>query len=145
MIVITNASPLIALGQAQVLSVLRSLFGRVLMPDTVYQETVIGCHVPIQRQAIELGIGDFIEVASPVVRNTFSRNLGSGEAGVLDLALERKADLLLMDDRKARNEAKSIGLTCALTTDILRYADQQGLLDYRSVLDTLRSANIYLP
>ncbi|WP_200345791.1 hypothetical protein [Halochromatium glycolicum] len=41
MIVITNASPLIALGQTQRLTILRSLFGRVLMPDTVYQETMM--------------------------------------------------------------------------------------------------------
>lgn len=86
MIVITNASPLIALGQAQCLTILRSLFGRVLMPDTVYQETVIGCTVPLQRQAIEDAVDDFIEVATPTIRNRFSRNLGQGEAAVLDLA-----------------------------------------------------------
>jgi len=145
MIVITNASPLIALGQAQSLTILRSLFGRVLMPDTVYQETVIGCTVPLQRQAIEDAMDDFIEVATPTVRNHFSRNLGQGEAGVLDLALERRADLLLMDDRKARNEAQSLGLTCALTSDVLRYAELQGLVDYQAVVDTLRYHRIYLP
>ena len=145
MIVVTNASPLIALGQAQVLPILGELFGRVLMPDTVYQETVIGCTVPIQKQGIESGIGNFLEVAAPTIRNRFSRNLGLGESGVLDLALERGADLLLMDDRKARNEAESIGLNCALTTDVLRYAEQQGLPDYRSVVDTLRRYRIYLP
>ena len=53
MIVITNASPLIALGQAQRLTILRSLFGRVLMPDTVYQETVIACTVPLQERAVQ--------------------------------------------------------------------------------------------
>ena len=145
MIVVTNASPLIALSQAQVLPILGALFGRVLMPDTVYQETVGGCTVPIQKQAIEAGIGDFIEVATPTMRNRFSRNLGQGESGVLDVALERGADLLLMDDRKARNEAKSLGLACALTTDVLRYAEQQGLLDYRAVVDMLRRRRIYLP
>ena len=145
MIVVTNASPLIALSQAQVLPILGALFGRVLMPDTVYQETVGGCTVLIQKQAIEAGIDDFIEVVAPTRRNRFSRNLGQGESGVLDVALELGADLLLMDDRKARNEAKSLGLTCALTTDVLRYAEQQGLLDYRSVVDTLRGHGIYLP
>ncbi len=42
MIVVTNASPLIALSQAEVLPILKQLFSSVLMPDTVYQETVIG-------------------------------------------------------------------------------------------------------
>ncbi len=56
MIVVTNASPLIALSQAEVLPILRQLFGSVLMPDTVYQETVIGCRVAVQKQGIEHGI-----------------------------------------------------------------------------------------
>lgn len=145
MIVITDASPLIALGQAQVLTVLRDLFGRVFMPNTVYQEAVVRCTVPVQKQAIEAAIGGFLEVDEPTLRHRYSRNLGAGEAGVLDLALERRADLLLMDDRKARNEAESLGLACALTTDVLRYADQRGLLEYQSVVDTLRQQRIYLP
>lgn len=145
MIVVTNASPLIALSQAQVLPILGSLFGHVLLPEAVYRETVSCCTVPVQQQAIEDGIGIFLEIAAPVIGRRFSRNLGAGECGVLNLALERQADLLLMDDRKARNEAKCLGLACAFTTDVLRYAEQQGLLDYPAVIDTLRHHRIYLP
>ncbi len=145
MIVISNASPLIALSQAGVLHILRDLFQSVLIPDAVYHETVIWCHIITQKSAIERGIGDFLQVASPSFRRSFSRNLGSGETGVLDLALEHHADLLLMDDKKARNEAKSLDLPCAFTSDVLRYADDFGLIDFQTVVDKLHSADIYLP
>lgn len=53
MIVISNASPLIALSQVGVLHILRDLFQSVLIPDAVYHETVIGCHIITQKSAIE--------------------------------------------------------------------------------------------
>ncbi len=145
MIVVVNASPLLALGQAQVLFILKSLFGRVYIPDTVYQETVIECNVALQKQEIVSALGDFIEVVKPTFKQSFSRNLGQGERGVLNLALERQADLVLMDDKKARNEAKELDLTCAFTTDVLKYAEQKGLIVYQRVMLHLYQANIYLP
>ncbi len=145
MIVVTNASPLIALGQADVLPILGQLFGRVMMPDTVYEETVTGCHVIIQKIAIETALDDFLSVEIPHHRYSYSRNLGIGEAGVLDLARDIQADLLLIDDKKARNEAKALGFKCAFTSDILRYAEQMNLVDYAHIVSQLRRANIFIP
>ena len=101
MIVIANASPLLALSQAQCLGILNALFGRLYIPDGVYQETVIECPIPLQKQGILMAIDEFIEVQEPIINHPFSRNLGKGERGVLNLALEKKADFLLMDDKKA--------------------------------------------
>lgn len=121
------------------------MFGRVYIPDSVYRETVIDRNVPLQRRGIVAGIGDFIEVAVPAVNHAFTRNLGGGERGVLNLALERKADLVLMDDKKARNEAKALGLTCAFTSDALRRADRLGLISHPDTMERLFRAGIYLP
>lgn len=145
MIVVVNASPLLALSQAQALFILKAMFGRVYIPDSVYRETVIDCNVPLQRRGIIAGLENFIEVATPNVNHAFTRNLGSGERGVLNLALERKADLVLMDDKKARNEAKALGFICAFTSDALKRADRLGLLSHMRVMEDLRGAGIYLP
>lgn len=120
MIVVPDASPLLALAQADSLHLLEVLFGRVLIPTAVYRETVEQCPVPAQRQRIQSAVDDFISVSTTESAYRFSRNLGSGEQGVLALALERGADLLLMDDKKARNEANGLGFPCAYTTDVLR-------------------------
>jgi len=145
MIVITNASPLIALSQAEVLPLLESLFGQVLVPGSVYQETVTGCRIAKQKEAIEAGLQRFFVVERPCQRRRYSRNLGAGEAGVLDLALDKGANLLLLDDKKARNEAYSLGLQCAFTSDVLRFAALQGLVDFQGCVIKLRKANIYIP
>lgn len=145
MIVVVNASPVLALSQARALFILKSLFGQVYMPDSVYRETVTECNVALQKEGITAAIGDFIEVAAPTVSHSFTRNLGRGERGVLNLALECQADIVLMDDKKARNEAKSLELTCTFTTDVLKYAEHKGLIVYREIMDNLYQARIYLP
>jgi predicted nucleic acid-binding protein len=146
MIVIANASPLIALSQAQCLGILKALFGRLCIPDSVYQETVIDCPVALQKQGVLMAIDDFIQVQQPTVNYPFSRNLGNGERGVLNLAIEKKAELLLIDDKKARNEAKDLGFTCGFTSDVLYYAERQRLIQsYANIVQTLRDFGIYLP
>lgn len=65
---------------------------------------------------------------------------------MLALALERHAELLLIDDRKARNKAAELGFQCAYTTDVLRLGEQRGIItSLAEVADVLRSARIYLP
>lgn len=146
MIVVSNASPLLALAQAGCLGILKALFDQVSIPVSVYRETVEQCPVPVQRQRIQEAIDDYIAVAAPKRAHSFSRNLGQGEQGVLALALERHAELLLIDDRKARNEAVELGFQCAYTTDVLRLGEQRGIItSLAEVVDVLRNARIYLP
>jgi hypothetical protein len=146
MIIVSDASPLLALAQAGSLHLLKVLFGQVLIPTAVYRETVEQCPVPTQRQRIQSAVDDFISVSTAESAYRFSRNLGSGEQEVLALALERGADLLLMDDKKARNEANDLGFPCAYTTDVLRLAEERGIIVSASeIVERLRDARIYLP
>ena len=105
MIVVSDASPLM-LAQADTLSTLKALFGRLLIPESIRVEIVDQCRIDDQRRRILAALSEFIDVAHPEGMARFTRNLGVGEQGVLQLALERGADLVLMDDRKARNEKR---------------------------------------
>ncbi len=89
MIVISNASPLLALSQIQCLHILKVLFGQLYIPDAVYQETVEECPVSVQKRGILAAVDQFIEVVTPTVDHEFSRNLGKGERSVLNLAIEK--------------------------------------------------------
>ncbi|MDG4597731.1 MAG: hypothetical protein P9F75_18940 [Candidatus Contendobacter sp.] len=62
MIVIANASPLVALSQAQCLGILKALFGGLLIPSSVYRETVTDCPITLQKQGILIATNDFIQV-----------------------------------------------------------------------------------
>ena len=95
MIVISNSSPLIALSRIQNLHILKELFGLIFIPDSVYQETVIEANITIQKENILKALDDFIEIVSPSTHHLFTRNLGKGEIGVLNLALEKNCQISL--------------------------------------------------
>jgi uncharacterized protein len=64
--------------------------------------------------------------------------LGLGEREAIQLAEERHADLLLIDERKGRMEARRRGLMTTGTLGVLLSAGEMGMIDaeaaYRSLL-----------
>ncbi len=54
--------------------------------------------------------------------------IDTGEAEAIVLALELKADLLLVDDRDARNLAKKLGLQLMGTLGVIALAKYRGLI-----------------
>ncbi len=101
----------------------------------------------MQRESILQAIEEeVILVKEPTIEYKFNRRLDAGEKGVLHLALEVQANALIMDDRKARNEAKEMGLMLFYTTDLLKGAQRKGLIDsYIGIIEHLADMKIYLP
>ncbi len=55
-------------------------------------------------------------------------------------------DVVLLDDRKARNEARYLGFAPTFTSGVLKEADIQGLIpSYQVILRALYAQRIYLP
>lgn len=132
------------IGQLQIFA---SLFGTVHIPKSVYQETVIETQLEEQRNAILAAIqAQTLEVIEPTRQLTFRRKLGFGEQGMLALATEKQADLVILDDKRARNEAGELGLSLAYTSDILKQAAKQELIpSYTEVVSQLEAIRIFLP
>ena len=71
--------------------------------------------------------------------------LGKGESEAIVLALETKADLVLLDDYKARATAEFMGLNMTGTVGMLSKAQKKGLIsDLRPLLDELRAKGFRL-
>lgn len=68
--------------------------------------------------------------------------LGEGERAAISLAVERRADLLLVDDKKARACAVSAGLRIMGTLGV--FADQRGLIALPDVLRLIRGTDFSL-
>jgi len=121
------------------IDLLPQLFGTVLVPNAVWDEL----SAPDAPQAVRAWIESsptWIEFASPGrLDNTIK--LGLGEVEAISLANEINADLLLVDDRKARFAAMNRGLTVAGTINILEAGAKRGLTDLSISFRNLQQTN----
>jgi len=139
MVVVSDTSPLHYLVLIGEVELLRLLFGEVLVPPTVMEELRHAAAPPAVRAWAE-ALPDWVKVSSP--RQTLDReDLDAGERAAMALALEAKADRVLLDDLAARRACRSIGLTPLGTLGILEEGDRCGLMSLAEVLPRLLATN----
>lgn len=140
MSVVSNASPLINLARIGKLDLLHQLYGEVTISEVVWQEVVVeGAGQP---GAEEVRNSTWIKTRS--VRNrqltlALQQELDAGEAEAIVLALEIKAELLLMDERLGRDTARYLGCRPLGLVGVLRIAKYKGFIEtVKPYLDALR-------
>ncbi|HEY9047033.1 MAG TPA: DUF3368 domain-containing protein [Ohtaekwangia sp.] len=117
-IVIADTSCLILLTKVDEIDLLHRCYNRILVTEEVAQE--YGNSLP-----------DWIEIKSASQRSlqkTLEQIVDVGEASAFALALEISDTLVIVDDRKARKVAQSLGLTVTGTLGIFIKAKRQGLI-----------------
>lgn len=139
MTVISNSSPLIALSRIGRLDLLLQLYGEITVPEGVAQEVINnGAGQP---GAEEVCMADWIitaQVGNQQFVGSLRRDLGKGEAEAITLAVDLKADLLILDDLLARQVAETLGLNVVGTVGVLVEARQKGMLsEIKPCLDDL--------
>jgi predicted nucleic acid-binding protein len=119
MIVIADTSPLNYLVVIGEVDLLPKLYSRIMIPPAVEHELQ-------SREAPDIVVGwmerppGWLTVAAPrSSADSRLARLDRGERDALTLALELKADLVLLDDRDARSVAEQCGLTVAGTLGCL--------------------------
>ena len=144
MIVISDTSPLIAFGKLNQFIILHRLFQNLLIPFAVQEEYLKNCP-SAQKSVFQQALETFIKTQEVQNFPAFSRNLGQGEQEVLALAIECKADILIMDDRKAVKEAKELGLMPFSTRAVLLLAERRGVIpSFKKLEIQLKSQNFFL-
>jgi len=138
-IVVSNASPVLNLAVVGHLGLLRQLYGRIIVPRAVYCEVVVaGMGQP---GAAEVKAADWVEsrqVANETVVASLRLEVDQGEAEAIALAIELRADLLLLDERRGRAIASRLGMRFVGLLGILVEAKRRGLVaTVRPVLDNL--------
>lgn len=131
MIVISDTSVITNLAVIQHLYLLPQLYNQVTVPETVYRELAdIDPPVP---GTLEVKSADWLQLRqvtdlSIVERLQNEVRLDPGESEAIALALELKADLLLIDERRGRAEADRLGLRITGLPGILVEAKRRNLI-----------------
>lgn len=140
MIVVSNTSPLTSLAAIGHFGLLENLFGEIHIAYGVWEElNKGGRRHPGSHE---------VESSSWVHRHTVSnqdlvvvlrRDLDQGEAETLAVAIELKADIVLLDEQEARRTAVRLGLRPMGVLGVLLEAKRLGAIEeIRSQLDALR-------
>jgi hypothetical protein len=142
--VIADSSTLIHLAAIDRLDLLRDFYGRVVVPEAVWRESVLqGAGRPGVERIEDARREGWIEVTEIQERPlwlSLTQRLDEGEAAVLTLAIERQASLVLLDESEARWMAGLFGLPKTGVIGILmRARKEEKIPSLRAELDNLRN------
>lgn len=133
--VVTNAGPLMALGKLGMLAILYDLYGTVALPEAVYQEVVVEgmaqgyADAPLVQLEIEQAHLQVIPIQTHELPDDIAAlPLDLGEKQVIYLAMRDRADLVLLDEVRAREEARIRSLIIKGTLGVLIQAHHKSLL-----------------
>jgi predicted nucleic acid-binding protein len=143
MIIVSNTSPinyLILIGQ---INLLPELFQQIIIPQAVYSE-LTDASAPSPVQTWMATPPDWLNV-QPVSQpsDALVDLLDPGERAAILLAQELKADLILLDDMKARRTATERGLAIAGILGILDRAATMKLIDLPAAVQSLQSTSFW--
>ena len=142
MIVVSDASPVNILIRVGCANVLHELFGSVVIPPAVAAEL---SH-PSTPESVRTWIAnhpEWLDVKAPQhVDRTLT--VGPGEREAISLAIELAADLLLVDDKKARHAAQDRGLSITGAIGVLQLGAAQGLLHLPTVVEQIRATDFII-
>ncbi len=129
-VLVSNTGPIIALALIDRLDVIRSCSEEILVSDAVHKELLEG-------GSSNRGLSSYQRASWIKVRRLsfppdplLATVLDAGEASVIQLAREVRADYTLIDERKARKVARDVfGLKVVGTVRLLVEAKKNGALD----------------
>jgi len=122
---ISNAGPLISLAKLGQLGLLLKLFDGIVIPREVYIEVVakgllIGApDAESVDYLVRQGHILVVDVTLPSPIPMWAQTIDIGEAQVVSLALDQRADWVLIDNAHARKAARELGLALKGTIGLL--------------------------
>ena len=131
-IIVSNTSCLILLDKIGRFDILKSLFKKITVTSIIAKE-------------FAKKLPDFIEIEDPKEPNSqriFEAILDPGEASAFALAFEKDDCLLILDDLKARREAKQLKFNFTGTIGILIVAAEKGYIqDIPTLIEAIRNSD----
>ena len=160
MIVISDTSPIIFFAKIGLLTLLNDLYLNIYVPNAVWEELINplskpkGEIPPDIKYEIEAKEKGWLIVKNPNLKEyheialNLTKELGRGEAYAIALSLELKADLLLINDKKARIIAESNGVKTIWSSEVLLDALEKGIIknyqEFKTHLDKMVDIGLWM-
>jgi hypothetical protein len=144
--VVSNSSPLIYLAKIDRLRLLKDVYGRIWIPEAVFneavtQEKILGI---TDASIIEEAVGRWIlkERIKPKIHSRYgfldkNERMGLGEKQALMLCKQLNADIFIVDDKEARRVARILKVKPVGTLGVLINARKNGLISAEEAEQTL--------
>ena len=144
--VVVNTTPLIALSHVGKLSILKELYGEIIIPEAVYRELSVKAD-SICKRTVDQSL-DWIQVEkiqNQMAKAMYKTQLHDGEVEVMILSKEIGADVVVIDDANAKKHAKYLGLPVTGTLGVLIKAKQEGYVEeLKPILYQMVEHGIYI-
>lgn len=142
MLIVADSSALIALATCDGLDLLLQVYEDIKVPEAVYAEIVS----PEKSQSDALGtflVGRVVKV-QPIQKIFVTTGLGRGEVEAMSLYNQISADILLIDDQKARLIAEQNNIICIGVLGFLVVAKQKNVIKkVKPYIQKLKDSPIY--
>jgi predicted nucleic acid-binding protein len=137
MIVVSDTSPLHYLLLLDRVELLPKLYGNIIIPEVVRDE-MLATGAPVILQQWIQKPPDWLDICIvELPTNLDLMRLDPGERAAIQLALHVQADLLIVDDKPARQAATALGINITGLLGILSEASRLGEIDLSSTIAQL--------
>ncbi len=130
--VICNSSPIIGLAKVDRLDIIEKLYEEIIVPEAVFDELITKGRDKDKTTEINELIDQNIVIVQKVNNRELIRalrkDLDYGESEVIALAIELQADLVILDEKDARDLAEFHHLKKVGLLGILIRAKERGLI-----------------
>jgi predicted nucleic acid-binding protein len=142
MIVVADASPLIVLTKIEHIQVLPALYEQVVIPPEVFNE-LLSTNRPQEVRNFFTSKPAWLKTQMPKSQQSIPL-LHAGETAAIHLAIELRADLLLIDEIRGRAAARKRNLEIAGTVGVLEIAANRGLLDLADAFKRVKQTDFWI-
>ena len=138
--IIGDSSALVSLATMDRLDLLEKIFGKIYVPQAVYDEVTIS----YKPQSVKLK--EFLSNKVVSVELDISKmGLGQGELEAIALYKNMNSDFLLIDDRRAKKFAQLNGVNVIGSLGVMILAKESGLMEsIRDDLEKLVSSSLFI-
>jgi predicted nucleic acid-binding protein len=143
-IIVSDTSPICYLLLIHQIDLLPQLYGEVTIPQTVGDELKANQSPAVVQNWISRPPEWLRIVTITVSPDPILEPLDPGEREAILLAKQLAADLVILDDKAARQIASAMGLNIIGLLGILKDAARSGLIDLATSFEQLRAAGFWV-